>query len=349
MITGYGNPTFVLPWVVIQELDRLKVARKNINSSNQNLHLLAAAAVRFIHSQLKAKNPHVRGQTPQEENEETDLPIEMNDDKILHCCLQYQKKFPSSQLCLLTRDVNLRNKALIMAIDATDDNNLFSFLNVSNPTKKNGSTNLLKPVMDIVKACIFHNASKESTDTPMSDAIKEKRNANLNGTETENQTYSNKLKGNQSLEDTNMTQIIEMNLKETPSTNLHVTSSSVSSSTSSTTAVLSQQQVQPSTEHTSQIFAKFESVWKLVFDVNCLALSPVILHDHLDQFEKLCSALNFFFGMSGVVNTDPCPAVKTDAMVAYFKEAKNRVLLRSGLEQMESFSAEFMSMLKSMS
>ncbi|KAK3784418.1 hypothetical protein RRG08_039419 [Elysia crispata] len=63
-VPGYGTPTFVLPWVVIQELDYLKVARKTLNTSRVQHD--AVKAVRFIHTHLMAKNAHVKGQTPQE-------------------------------------------------------------------------------------------------------------------------------------------------------------------------------------------------------------------------------------------------------------------------------------------
>ncbi|RUS87065.1 hypothetical protein EGW08_005141, partial [Elysia chlorotica] len=153
-VPGYGKPTLVLPWVVIQELDNLKVRK-----SNNSLAHKAIRAVRFIHTHLMAKNPHVKGQTPQEANEKSDLPIEKNDDKILHCCLQYQKKFPSSQLFLVTHDINLTNKATIMGIDATDGKDLWAHLESSCEFRKADNVNTINPKTETVNDNMIPNES----------------------------------------------------------------------------------------------------------------------------------------------------------------------------------------------
>ncbi|GFO17711.1 transcriptional protein swt1-like [Plakobranchus ocellatus] len=329
-IPGYGKPTFVLPWVVIQELDHLKNAKKNLFKQS-------TAAVRFIHNHLMAKNPHVKGQTPQEANEKTDLPIEMNDDKILHCCLQCQKKFPDALLCLMTRDVNLRNKATIMGIDATDDDNLWSFLEIPNPLKAS-------PFKKKFYAKLIQSKGNQ------------RRRKKSNG-------------GKSPLLKDNVGSILPTNICCTETQDKVPKDDLLS-------------------ESSKAVLSKFESVWKVVFDVknqlsevlsqgkssphfdeavkvlktvspllsdlhsafdSCLALSPVVLKDHPGQFAKLCSALNLFFDQSGIANPDPSSSVGVDSMMDFFKETKNRVLLMSGLDQMGSFNTGFLNMLNTVS
>ncbi|KAK3784414.1 hypothetical protein RRG08_039415 [Elysia crispata] len=287
----------------------------------------------------------------------------MNDDKILHCCLQYQKKFPSSQLCLMTRDINLRNKAVIMGIDATNDNDLWSYLDNSSTVRKTGNVNLTNPLRETVSANMF---VKEGT---IPDEFIEKRN-------TSSTEKLNKQRRNE--RNRGVAEAITKILTGFPS--------SSNSGSKADSEVIRQQQVH-TTEEASTVFSKFESVWKFVFNIknqlnqilssgkaedefdeavktlktmsflvsdlcciynSCLTVSPVILHNHPSQFEKLCSALNSFVTLSGVVNTDLNSPVRLDPMMAYFKETKNRILLMSGLEQMKNFSSEFLDMMNTL-
>ncbi|CAL1530538.1 unnamed protein product [Lymnaea stagnalis] len=115
-VPGYGALRLVLPWAVMQELDYLKNGKSSVN--NSPIAKKAAAAVRLIHRYLSSQNSKLVGQTPHEASEPTNLPFHSNDDRILQCCLQCEKKYPSSMVMLVTRDINLINKAIIMGIKA---------------------------------------------------------------------------------------------------------------------------------------------------------------------------------------------------------------------------------------
>ncbi|RUS69528.1 hypothetical protein EGW08_022711, partial [Elysia chlorotica] len=122
------------------------------------------------------------------------------------------------------------------------------------------------------------------------------------------------------------------------------------------------QQQEPAEEQAGTVLSKFESVWKFVFNVRnqlnqifssgetghhldealkmlktintlvlelynvfdrCLAMSPLVVHNNAAEFEKLCSALNSFLSMSGVVDIDSGTPVRPESMMAYFKQTKN--------------------------
>ncbi|XP_076454677.1 uncharacterized protein LOC143289554 [Babylonia areolata] len=108
-LKDYGRPYLIIPWVVLQELDGLKMSwAKSRRAQN---------AVRYIHSCLINLHPRVRGQTPAEASEPVDnFRAQCNDDRILQCCLQCQRKHGGSSVMLLTDDMNLENKAVVMGI-----------------------------------------------------------------------------------------------------------------------------------------------------------------------------------------------------------------------------------------
>ncbi|KAL8608116.1 hypothetical protein ACOMHN_016571 [Nucella lapillus] len=108
-LKGYGHPFLVFPWVVLQELDGLKNS-KTKSKTAQN-------AVRYIHSCLLSHHPRVRGQTPAQALESAEsFPAQCNDDRVLQCCVQCQKKYGADFVLLLTDDLNLENKAVVMGI-----------------------------------------------------------------------------------------------------------------------------------------------------------------------------------------------------------------------------------------
>ncbi|XP_060088380.1 transcriptional protein SWT1 [Heteronotia binoei] len=113
-IPGIGKFVLVIPWVVLQELDNLKRGKILANVAQK-----AIPAVHFIHLCLKDQDPKLWGQSVQLASQQTyGLNIENNDDRVLQCCLQYQKLFPEAEVVLLTDDKNLCNKALVSEVKA---------------------------------------------------------------------------------------------------------------------------------------------------------------------------------------------------------------------------------------
>ncbi|BFZ20148.1 hypothetical protein BsWGS_23188 [Bradybaena similaris] len=129
-IPGYQGVVLVMPWVVMQELDYLKTKKNSINNLSISTSCRASNAIRFIYSHIIEKNSQLIGQTPQEAVKKADIPIQNNDDRILQCCLQFQEKYPNNLLILLTRDVNLINKAVITGIQASNNETLSSRLSI---------------------------------------------------------------------------------------------------------------------------------------------------------------------------------------------------------------------------
>ncbi|XP_077188768.1 transcriptional protein SWT1 isoform X2 [Paroedura picta] len=113
-IPGIGKFGLVIPWVVLQELDNLKKGRILANVAQK-----AIPAVHFIHMCLKDPNSKLWGQSVQLASQQTyGFSMENNDDRVLQCCLQYQKLYPQAEVVLLTDDKNLCNKALVSEVKA---------------------------------------------------------------------------------------------------------------------------------------------------------------------------------------------------------------------------------------
>ncbi|KAL8178137.1 UNVERIFIED_CONTAM: hypothetical protein K2H54_030865 [Gekko kuhli] len=113
-IPGIGKFGLVIPWVVLQELDNLKKGRILANVAQK-----AIPAVHFIHMCLKDQDSKLWGQSVQLASQQTyGVSIENNDDRVLQCCLQYQKLFPQAEVVLLTDDKNLCNKAIVSEVKA---------------------------------------------------------------------------------------------------------------------------------------------------------------------------------------------------------------------------------------
>lgn len=145
------NVAFLIPWVVLQELDGLKKSEKaltdenTIHSETSNPRLtvgaLARLATRIIHENLKSGDKLVRGQRI---SEVWGKP-ENNDDKVLDCCLFYSQY---AKVILISNDRNLCVKALVHNIpsfiwkelpqDQESLQSLFSFTN-QNASILNGS------------------------------------------------------------------------------------------------------------------------------------------------------------------------------------------------------------------
>ncbi|XP_064457506.1 uncharacterized protein LOC135368267 [Ornithodoros turicata] len=114
-----GSDTYIVcvPWIVIQELDRI---RNNKKESNKELAATAFQAILYINRLLETKNPKLRGQTIAEARiKDSMMPRDghvTNDDHLLCCCLSLHRQ--GSRVILMTNDTNLRNKAIINGIES---------------------------------------------------------------------------------------------------------------------------------------------------------------------------------------------------------------------------------------
>ncbi|XP_064188186.1 transcriptional protein SWT1 isoform X7 [Anguilla rostrata] len=117
-----GFPVILIPWVVMQELDALKDGKLSSNVKH-----LARPAVHYIYSALKSQEPRLWGQSMQLASQRIyGLDAENNDDRVLHCCLQYQGLYPGAALLLCTNDKNLCSKALLSGVKALSKADLAS-------------------------------------------------------------------------------------------------------------------------------------------------------------------------------------------------------------------------------
>ncbi|XP_065068342.1 transcriptional protein SWT1-like isoform X2 [Rhopilema esculentum] len=126
-IPGAGRPTVVIPWMVVQELDRLKnapdsrivEAGEGENQPFISINFLARNAVAFIHNCFSQNHPRIKGQSVFEASKSVDgFTEETNDDSILCCCLLLKQNAPQTKTVLLSNDRNLCSKALMNGVKA---------------------------------------------------------------------------------------------------------------------------------------------------------------------------------------------------------------------------------------
>ncbi|XP_074078325.1 transcriptional protein SWT1 isoform X1 [Macrotis lagotis] len=111
-VPGFDRLVLIIPWVVVQELDRMKAGKLL-----QHAQYKAIPAVHFINDCLRCQDGKLWGQSIQLASQKLyGMSDENNDDRILKCCLQYQNLFPSAVVILCTDDRNLRNKSIISGI-----------------------------------------------------------------------------------------------------------------------------------------------------------------------------------------------------------------------------------------
>ncbi|XP_077934177.1 transcriptional protein SWT1 isoform X3 [Halichoerus grypus] len=127
-IPGFDRLVLIIPWVVIQELDRMKAGKLLKHAQHK-----AVPAVHFINDSLKNQDRKLWGQSLQLASQKLyGLSDENNDDRVLKCCLQYQELFPCSTVILCTDDRNLRNKGLISGVKSLSKEELSAeLLNLS--------------------------------------------------------------------------------------------------------------------------------------------------------------------------------------------------------------------------
>ncbi|XP_063377833.1 transcriptional protein SWT1 [Cydia fagiglandana] len=105
-IKGYKEqPTLLVPWRVINELDRLK----DNNNGNGAICKRARAAMDYLYKSLPENN-RIKGQSLRDANSHIH-PCELPDDEILNCALQQAGRGKS--VILLSNDKNLCNKAVV--------------------------------------------------------------------------------------------------------------------------------------------------------------------------------------------------------------------------------------------
>ncbi|KAG5684383.1 hypothetical protein PVAND_013618 [Polypedilum vanderplanki] len=105
---GLGKCIIYIPYVVLCELDRLKMREPNIARQ-------ARAAINFINKCFSVKDEFIIGQSALESSQEI-IPIENGDDYIINTGLQV--KNDTKKFIILSNDTNLRNKASVNGMQA---------------------------------------------------------------------------------------------------------------------------------------------------------------------------------------------------------------------------------------
>ncbi|KAL7031000.1 hypothetical protein ACKWTF_006865 [Chironomus riparius] len=121
-----GRAYIYLPYIVLCELDRLKLREESIAR-------LARTAISFIDDCFKAKDEFILGQNAIESSREL-IEIDSGDDYIINCALQMKEL--TSKIILLSNDKNLRNKGFVNGFDAFSSDTLnYADYNVNNTIK----------------------------------------------------------------------------------------------------------------------------------------------------------------------------------------------------------------------
>ncbi|XP_023803444.1 transcriptional protein SWT1 isoform X1 [Cyanistes caeruleus] len=143
-ILGVDRLALIIPWVVLQELDNLKKGRML-----QHVRDKAIPAVQFIYKSLKSQDSKLWGQSMQLASQKIyGLSDENNDDRVLQCCLQYQKLFPQALVVLCTDDKNLCNKAIVSEVKAFCKADLVTALQNVNANRPQNYEELQQPKQD---------------------------------------------------------------------------------------------------------------------------------------------------------------------------------------------------------
>ncbi|XP_072504487.1 transcriptional protein SWT1 isoform X2 [Notamacropus eugenii] len=128
-IPGFDRLVLIIPWVVVQELDRMKAGKLLQHAQHK-----AIPAVHFINDCLRSQDGKLWGQSIQLASQKLyGLSDENNDDRVLKCCLQYQNLFPCAVVILCTDDRNLRNKSIISGIKSLSKAELSAELLILSP------------------------------------------------------------------------------------------------------------------------------------------------------------------------------------------------------------------------
>lgn len=118
------HPVIIVPYVVLQELDSLKM-----RTQNETISRTASQSIHFINRRFSEKHSALLGQSSLDDGQRL-ITIDSADDRILNCCLQLRAKGYTNNLVLLSNDLNLRNKALVSDIAAISHKKLGTMLAV---------------------------------------------------------------------------------------------------------------------------------------------------------------------------------------------------------------------------
>ncbi|XP_068930522.1 transcriptional protein SWT1 isoform X2 [Petaurus breviceps papuanus] len=128
-VPGFDRLVLIIPWVVMQELDRMKEGKLLQHAQHK-----AIPAVHFINDSLRSQDGKLWGQSIQLASQKLyGLSDENNDDRVLKCCLQYQNLFPCALVILCTDDRNLRNKSIISGVKSLSKTELSAELLTLSP------------------------------------------------------------------------------------------------------------------------------------------------------------------------------------------------------------------------
>nr|XP_045365182.1 transcriptional protein SWT1 [Camelus bactrianus] len=161
-IPGFDRLVLIIPWVVVQELDRMKAGKLLKHAQHK-----AVPAVHFINDSLKNQDRKLWGQSIQLASQKLyGLSDENNDDRVLKCCLQYQELFPCSLVILCTDDRNLRNKGLISGVKSLSKEELSGeLLNLSLNTDVCHQPCISKQQLKAEATSLEENFEEESTNS----------------------------------------------------------------------------------------------------------------------------------------------------------------------------------------
>ncbi|KAL2771150.1 transcriptional protein SWT1 [Daubentonia madagascariensis] len=164
-IPGFDNLVLIIPWVVMQELDRMKAGKLLKHAQHK-----AIPAVHFINDSLKNQDRKLWGQSIQLASQKLyGLSDENNDDRVLKCCLQHQELFPCSLVILCTDDRNLRNKGLISGVKSLSKEELSAeLLNLSLNTDVCHQPCISKQQLNAEATLLEESYEKESTNSGLS-------------------------------------------------------------------------------------------------------------------------------------------------------------------------------------
>ncbi|XP_057584703.1 transcriptional protein SWT1 isoform X2 [Hippopotamus amphibius kiboko] len=161
-IPGFDRLVLIIPWVVVQELDRMKAGKLLKYAQHK-----AIPAVHFINDSLKSQDRKLWGQSIQLASQKFyGLSDENNDDRVLKCCLQYQELFPCSLVILCTDDRNLRNKGLISGVKSLSKEELSAeLLNLSQNTDVCHQPCISKQQLKAETTALEESYEEESTNS----------------------------------------------------------------------------------------------------------------------------------------------------------------------------------------
>lgn len=170
-------PVLMIPWVVLQELDKLKTSTRHIHARSgtgsspsdhqaanrvSTVGASARRAVSFLLSCLQSADQHVRGQTVDEARAADGLFDSRHpDDAVLKCCL-----WLSGRCCLITEDKNLAAKALVHRISAYNSCELvsrYSLCDIREPLPMRDDAHTTHAVRLILRCLLSHIVVREMT------------------------------------------------------------------------------------------------------------------------------------------------------------------------------------------